>query len=84
MRKHLTLIALALACALFGCGQQTDMSADTHGFSAPTQQTADLNAAVAKELPLSRQPFKTSSHMHTGLTVDLLLMKSRPFGPILG
>lgn len=45
----------ALAFALCGCEKQAGMSVDDHGFSASTKLTADLNAAVEKELPLDDQ-----------------------------
>ena len=55
MKKWLAFIALALTFTLLGCETQTDSSVDTHGFTAPTKFTTDLNAAVAKELPLDDQ-----------------------------
>jgi alkyl sulfatase BDS1-like metallo-beta-lactamase superfamily hydrolase len=55
MKKWLAFIALALTFTLLGCEKQTDGSVDTHGFTAPTKITTDLNAAVAKELPLDDQ-----------------------------
>ena len=55
MKKWLTFIAFALTFTLLGCEKQTDESVDTHGFTAPTKITTELNAAVEKELPLDDQ-----------------------------
>ena len=58
MKIHLAVM-LVFALILQGCEKQIDSSVDTHGFSAPTQFTADLNSAVEKELPLEdQQDFK--------------------------
>lgn len=54
MKKEL-VVMLAFTLILLGCEKQSDLSADAHGFSAPTNLTADLNAAVEKELPLENQ-----------------------------
>ena len=55
MKKEL-VVFFTFALILLGCEKQADVSVDTHGFSAPTQLTVDLNAAVEKELPLEDQP----------------------------
>jgi len=55
MKTNLTVVLCTLVFVLFGCEKQADISVDDHGFSAPTKLTADLNAAVEKELPLDDQ-----------------------------
>ncbi|MEJ2750516.1 MAG: MBL fold metallo-hydrolase, partial [Anaerolineae bacterium] len=54
MKKEL-VVMLTFTLILLGCEKQSDVSVDAHGFSAPTKLTADLNAAVGKELPLENQ-----------------------------
>ena len=55
MKTYMAIMLCALTLTLYACEKQTDVSKDSHGFSAPTQLTADLNAAVEKELPLDDQ-----------------------------
>jgi linear primary-alkylsulfatase len=58
MKTYLASMLLALALTLYACEKQADLPMDDHGFSAPTDITADLNTAVEKELPLDdRQDF---------------------------
>jgi len=53
MKTYLPIVILVLSLTMLGCEKQADMSMDDHGFSVPTKQTADLNAAVEKDLPLN-------------------------------
>ena len=55
MKTYLAITVFTFFIALYGCGKQVAVSVDDHGFSAPTKLTADLNAAVEKELPLDDQ-----------------------------
>ena len=50
--KNKLITILALFLILSGCEKKSDVSLDAYGFSAPTKLTTDLNADVAKELPL--------------------------------
>lgn len=59
MKAYLTIMVFTFFLTLCGCEKQVDLPVDDHGFSAPTKLTANLNAAVAKELPLDdRQDFE--------------------------
>ena len=55
MKVYLVSILVTLAFTLCACEKQAEKSVDEHGFTAPTELTADLNADVEKELPLEDQ-----------------------------
>ncbi len=68
-------IVVFLLCALsLGCASRYEEDADVMGFTAPTEHTRKLNAAVTNELPLGdRQDFDEAKRGLVAAAPDLLI-----------